>query len=138
MTFDECIKIHHPKDASSPLGAHEKSRSHSHFSLSPLPWKYYIAVETTKIRAHDQGQLPLYQSQTHDSTPLPQIYSSHASVSPHEVSTSDTSESIPDHISCHIRHVEFFSQSCAIHSTFIPAFGRKTFHPRPQDGVFKF
>jgi len=61
-------------------------------------------------------------------------YTSHAPVSPHEVSTSDTSESIPDDISCHIRHGAFFSQSCAIHSTFIPAFGRKTFHPRPQDG----
>lgn len=45
--------------------------------------------------------------------------------------------SIPNDISCHIRHVAFFSQPCAIHSTFTPAFGRKTFHPRPQDGVFK-
>src|SRR4030042_1127248 len=97
-----------------------------------------MGLRLTKIRAHDPGQHPLCQSQTHDSTPLPQIYSSHAPVSPHEVSTSDTSESIPDDILCHIRHVEFFSQSCAIHSTFVPAFGRKTFHPPPQDGGFKF
>ena len=37
-----------------------------------------------------------------------------------------------------IRHARFFGSSCALHSTFPPAFGRKIFHPRPQDRVSSF
>lgn len=129
-------KFSSPKDASSLPGAHEKSRSQLHSSVSLLPWKYYNEGETTEIGARDPGQLPACQSQTHGSAPCPQIHSSHSLRCHLEVSISDASESIPDGISCHIPHVPFFAQSCAIKNTFVSAYDRKIVHPRrPRYGV---
>jgi hypothetical protein len=50
----------------------------------------------------------------------------------------DISEPTPDDICCHRLHGWFCSVPCSRYSIFIPAFGRRTFHPRSQKRVFKF
>ena len=81
---------------------------------------------------------PAYLSQNHDPWKSPQkVLLPDLSCHP-TLSTFDIPEPIPNDISYPIPHDWFSSVPCAHYNTFTPAFGRRTFHPRLQNGVFKF
>ena len=90
-------------------------------------WKRHKYIRAIICSSH------LCLTRNHDSTISFQIYSLPVPLFLHEAPISDILEP-----SSHIPHGAFSLLSFAVHGAFITHFGRKTFRPRPQDGVFKF
>jgi hypothetical protein len=93
-------------------------------------------VKRTERYAHGLLRSQGYLSQNRDSGKSPHISLSPVVEYHPSKSIFCISGSIQDDIWYRRPHEKFFSVPCGEYSIFKPAFGRRTFHPRLQNGVF--